>query len=50
MSQHKTNDDDLDFDLEILKVTRRNSGAGTWVVGERRFSGVAPFMIRAHLV
>ncbi|HEX4131453.1 MAG TPA: hypothetical protein VHZ24_15545 [Pirellulales bacterium] len=25
--------DDLDFDLEITKVTRRASGGGTWVCG-----------------
>lgn len=32
-----TNDEDLDLDvgddLEILRVTRRHSGAGTWVTG-----------------
>ena len=28
-----TNDSDLDFDLEITKVSRRASGGGTWVSG-----------------
>ncbi len=31
---NNTDDLDLDFDLEILKITRRASGAGTWVIGK----------------
>ena len=34
MSQPNTTNEDFDFDLEILKITRRNSGAGTWVIGK----------------
>ena len=32
-STNETNDDDLDFDLEITKVSRRARGGGTWVSG-----------------
>ena len=33
MTTNANHDDDLDFDLEITKVSRRASGGGTWVCG-----------------